>query len=156
MVDWRSSFAIGSFSKAMSPCLVAIFPPYEDTTLKIMIVGDLRPLLSPRRFLPYGTARTTPLPSCGDPARVRRRGQRAPAGGPETADTMARWWLGLGHRSPGTPEEPMPQRKSTITWECDQNRALSGAQPRGRRDFRALQIAAGGAVAVSVSFAPER
>src|SRR5215470_13935604 len=90
MVDWRSSFAIGSFSKAMSPCLVAIFPPYEDTTLKIMIVGDLRPLLSPRRFLPYGTARTTPLPSCGDPARVRRRGQRAPAGGPGTPDTMAR------------------------------------------------------------------
>src|SRR5215475_9465489 len=93
MVDWRSSFAIGSFSKAMSPCLVAIFPPYEDTTLKIMIVGDIRPLLSPRRFLPYGTARTTPLPSCGDPARVRRRGQRAPAGGPETADTMVRRWI---------------------------------------------------------------
>src|SRR5262252_173994 len=44
MVDWRSSFAIGSFSKAMSPCLVAIFSPYEDTTLTIVIVGDIRPI----------------------------------------------------------------------------------------------------------------
>src|SRR5215831_495806 len=129
MVDWRSSFAIGSFSKAMSPCLVAIFPPYEDTTLKIMIVGDLRPLLSPRRFLPYGTAPTTPLPSCGDPARVRRRGQRAPAGGPETADTMARRWLGLGHRPPQGPSGA----DATAESKCPVPTALSTSMTATKR-----------------------
>src|SRR5262249_16554289 len=33
---------------------------------------------------PLGTARITPLPSCGDPARVHGRGQTAAAGGPWT------------------------------------------------------------------------
>ena len=42
--------------------------------------------------------------------------------------------------------ERRPCRKSTTTWECDQNRAVSGAQPREPWDFRGpLQAAAGGA-----------
>ena len=34
------------------------------------------------------------------------------------------------------PLERRPRRKSTITWECDQNRAVSGAQPREPWDSR--------------------
>src|SRR5262249_59143296 len=58
--------------------------------------GGTEALSSPPPFLPpYGTARTTPLPWCGDPARAGGRGQTAPAGGRETPDTMARRWLGI-------------------------------------------------------------
>jgi hypothetical protein len=61
------------------------------------IVGDMRPLLGHRRFLPpLGTARINPLAWCGDPARVRGRGQTAAAGRPRTPDTMA--WRGTGYR----------------------------------------------------------
>src|SRR5215813_7040628 len=141
MVDWRSSFAIGSFSKAMSPCLAAIFPPYEDTTLKIMIVGDLRPLLSPRRLLPYGTARTTPLPSCGDPARVRRRGQTALAGGPETPDTMARRWLGADDR----PGRRASQRHHEESAKGARAGCLVGETQRPRARGRPVRPAARGA-----------
>src|SRR5215467_3895600 len=75
------------------------------------------PSQSPPISSPYSTARTTPLPSCGDPARVRRRGQTAPAGGPDTPDTMARRWL--GRRAPGP-------AASDIT-----TRARRGARPGG-------------------------
>src|SRR5215470_9824748 len=43
------------------------------------IVGNLTPVLS---HCPLGTARMTPLPSWGDPAKVRGRGQTAAVGGP--------------------------------------------------------------------------
>ena len=58
-------------------------------------------------------------------------------------------------RPPGEPSAPLtppgrrPCRKSTITWECDQNRAVSGAQPRGRWDSRGpRRPPQGGAVAL--------
>src|SRR5215813_8406430 len=49
------------------------------------VVGNIRPPSpSPPRVAPLRTARMTPLPSCGDPARVHGRGQTAAAGGPGT------------------------------------------------------------------------
>src|SRR5262245_3408320 len=54
------------------PCRsIDTLPASRDSASPSWIVGDIRPLRSPRRFLlSYGTAPTTPLPSCGDPARV--------------------------------------------------------------------------------------
>src|SRR5262247_2882951 len=39
-------------------------------------------------------ARITPVPSCGDPARVYGRGQTAAAGGPKTRRHHGRWLRG--------------------------------------------------------------
>src|SRR5262249_20071364 len=71
----------------------------KDIENLLSLVGTTRsPFSVLADFFPYGIARTTPLPSCGDPARVRRRGQTAPAGGPGTPDGVACRWLGADDR----------------------------------------------------------
>jgi hypothetical protein len=93
------------------------------------IVGDIWPLLSPRRFLPDGTARPTPVPSWGDPARVRRRGQTAAAGRPGTQDTML---VARGRRPP----VPAGQRHHDESREGERGLVVS----RGRHSGRGLGV----------------
>jgi len=90
---------------------------------------------------PLGAAPTTPLPSCGDPARVRRRGQTAPAGGPGTSDTMARRWLGADDR-PGRRASDITTRArreasaGRLAVETERPRALGRRVLPGARDAR--------------------
>jgi hypothetical protein len=99
------------------------------------------------RAVQAGARQASPGPASPQPRS--HRGHRVTPGGSAGLSEPLPINDGAGRQGSRLPRSRPPGRrpcrKSTFTWECDQNRAVSGAQPRGRWDSRGpLQATAGG------------